>query len=379
MKSRTVVLAIAAALAAGTAALDAQTRKTGKIDGGLERLLYVTNRSGMSVYDINDGHKLLGKIEVPETGGYYGIGASPELGLIYLTSNVKRDTVAMDIATEKIVWRNSHGRFPDSFMVTPNGQSIYLPYRDEDFWHVLNAADGAVKAKITVARGENYTDGWPIGSIGPHNTWINPAGSRVYMQVLTVPYVFIADTETNQIIGKAGPFSKGVRPFTVSSDEKYVFANVDRLLGFEVAAARDGNNWGGKVLHRVEAKTPESRLAQIPNPPARKPHSTPSHGINIRPDQKEVWVVDGVYGYVYAYDVTSMPPKHVASVPLFQDPKEQPRPGWISFGIDGRYAYPDGGAVIDTRTKKIVARIPTSEKLIEINFRNGKPVKASTR
>jgi DNA-binding beta-propeller fold protein YncE len=379
MKSPGTAFAIALIVAAGATALQAQSRKTGKVTGGLERLLYVTGRMGMSVYDINDDHKLLGKIDVPETGGYYGIAASPQLGHIYLSSNVKRDMVALDIATEKIVWRNNHAKFPDSFMVTPDGRTIYLPYRDEDFWLVLNAADGAVKAKITVARGENYTDGWSIGSIGPHNTWINPAGTRVYMQVLTVPYVFIADTKTNEIIGKVGPFSKGVRPFTVSSDERYVYANVDRLLGFEVATARDGSKWGGKVLHRVEAKTPESRLAEIPNPPARKPHSTPSHGINIRPDQKEVWVVDGVYGYVYAYDVTSLPPKHLASIPLFADPKQQPHPGWISFSLDGKFAYPDGGAVIDTQTKKVVARIPTSEKLIEIDFRDGKPVKASTR
>ena len=58
------------------------------------------------------------------------------------------------------------------------------------------------------------------------------------------------------------------------------------------------------MLHRVEAHTPAERLAEMRNPPAHKPHSTPSHGINITPDQKEVWVVDGVYGYVYVYDVT---------------------------------------------------------------------------
>jgi DNA-binding beta-propeller fold protein YncE len=354
-------------------------RKTGKVVKGLERLLYVTDRTGISVYDINDGHKLIGKIDVPETGGYYGIAASPQLGHLYLSSNVKRDMVAFDIQTEKIVWRNNHAKFPDSFMVTPDGKTIYLPYRDEDFWLVLNAADGTVKAKITVGRGENYTDGWPIGSIGPHNTWINPAGTRVYMQVLTLPYVFIADTKTNQLIGKVGPFSKGVRPFTVTDDEKLVFANVDRLLGFEVAAVRDGSKWGGKVLHRVEAQTPQSRLDEIPNPPARKPHSTPSHGVNIRPDQKEVWVVDGVYGYVYAYDVTVMPPRHVASIPMFDDPKARPHPGWVSFSLDGKYAYPDSGGAIDTETKKVVARIPTSEKLIEIDFRGGKPVKAGHR
>ena len=45
-----------------------------------------------------------------------------------------------------------------------------------------------------------------------------------------------------------------------------------------------------------------------------------SHGVNIRPDQKEAWAVDGVYGYVYVYDITSLPPKHIADVPLFQNP-----------------------------------------------------------
>jgi DNA-binding beta-propeller fold protein YncE len=197
--------------------------------------------------------------------------------------------------------------------------------------------------------------------------------------VLTLPYVYIADTKTNQLIGKVGPFSKGVRPFAVSDDEKYVYANVDGLLGFEVGAVRDGAKWGGPMLHRVEAKTPPGRLAEYPNPPAHKPHSTPSHGVNLRPDQKEVWVVDGVYGYVYVYDVTSLPPRYVAGVPIFKDPKEHPTPGWISFSIDGRYAYPDGGVVIDTATKKVVARIPTSEKLLEIDFMDGKPVKAGHR
>ena len=50
-----------------------------------------------------------------------------------------------------------------------------------------------------------------------------------------------------------------------------------------------------------------------------------------------------------------------------------------SFSLDGKYAYPDGGAVIDTATKKVAARIPTSEKLIEIDFRDAKPVKAGHR
>ena len=358
---------------------DSAAKRRGKVVNGLERLLYVTGKSGITVYDINDGHAPLRKIDLPDTGDYKGISASPSLGNLYVTSYFKDELVCMDLATETIKWRRHYeDGYADSQAITPDGKTIYLPLRDKDSWWVLDAATGDVKTKIAVEHGKSYED-HPIGGIGPHNTWLNPDGTRVYMAVLTVPYVFIADTKTNKLIGKVGPFSKGIRPFTVSDDEKYVYANVDWLLGFEVGAARTGKQWGGKMLYRVEAHTPASRLEQMPNPPARKPHSTMSHGINIRPDQKEVWMVDGVYGYVYVYDVTSLPPKHVADIPLFKDPSEQPKPGWISFSLDGRYAYPDGGAVIDTQNKQIAARIPTSEKLIEIDFRDGRPMKAGHR
>jgi DNA-binding beta-propeller fold protein YncE len=353
----------------------------GKVSGGIERLLYVTDKSGISVYDINDSHKLLRKIELTETGDYKGIAASVQLGRLYVTSYLKDELVCIDLATDKILWRRHYSDgYADSPAITPDGKTLYLPLRDGDSWWVIDAATGDSKARIPVNHGKEYApDNHPILGIGPHNTWINRDGTRAYLEVLTDPYVYIADTRTNKLIGKVGPFSKGIRPLAVTDDEKYVFANVDWLLGFEVGAARIGERWGGKMLYRVEAKTPEARVAQIPDPPARKPHSTPSHGINIRPDQKEVWVVDGVYGYVYVYDITSMPPRHLADVPMFKDPAERPHPGWLSFSLDGKYAYPDGGAVIDTSTKQVAARIPTSEKLIEIDFRDGKPVKAGHR
>ncbi|MCI0622110.1 MAG: hypothetical protein L0387_10655 [Acidobacteria bacterium] len=373
-----IALVLTAWLVMLPAVAAADQRYQGTVVNSLERLLYVTDRSGISVYDINAGHKLLGRIDIPETGGYKGICASVQLGRLYVSSIRKDELICLDLLTNAIVWRKKYGKYADSMAITPDGQTLYVPFRDEDSWWVIRASDGEVIARIPVGRGKNYDD-HPIATIGPHNTWMNPGGTRVYLEVLTLPYVYIADTATNRIIGKVGPFSKGVRPFAVTDDEKYVFANVDWLLGFEVGRARTGVEWGGKMLHRIEAKTPAERLAQIPNPPVRKPHSTPSHGINIRPDQKEVWVVDGVYGYVYVYDITVMPPQHVASVPLFKDPGEQPKPGWISFSIDGKYAYPDGGVVIDSETKKVVARIPTSEKLIEIDFLDGKPVKAGHR
>jgi YVTN family beta-propeller protein len=358
---------------------DRKTRSSGKVVNGLERLMYVTGKTGVSIYDINDNHKLLRTFEIPDTANYKGISASVSLGKLYLTSNLKDELVCIDLATERIDWRRHYdGGYADSQAITPDGRTLYVPMRDSDSWWAIDAATGDVKAKIKTEHGQNYTD-HPIGGVGPHNTWMNPDGTRVYMSVLTVPYIFIADTKTNEVIGKVGPFSKGIRPFVVRDDEKYVYANVDWLLGFEVAEGRTAQGWGGKMLHRVEWRTPKSRLADLPNVPARKPHSTMSHGINLRPDQKEIWFVDGVYGYVYVFDVTTVPSKHVADLPIFKDPSETPKPGWVSFSLDGRYAYPDGGVVYDAYSKQVVARIPTSEKMIEIQFRSGKPVKAGHR
>ncbi|MEO8131194.1 MAG: hypothetical protein ABJF23_09120 [Bryobacteraceae bacterium] len=370
---------IALLLALYCASVALAAPKAGKEVGKMQRLLYVTDKTGISVYDINDGHQLLRRIDIPDSGTYKGISASPQLGKLYVTSYIKDELICIDLLTDKIVWRKQYGKYADSSAITPDGKTLYVPFREEDSWWVINAADGEVITKIPVAKGKNY-DVNPIGNpVGAHNTWSSPDGKRMYLEVLTVPYVFIADTATNKVIGKVGPFTKGIRPFAVNDAETRVYASVDAFLGFQIGAARTGKEWGGKMIEQVAAHTPPERLAQIPVPPAHKPHSTPSHGVNITPDQKEVWMVDGVYGYVYAYNITVNPPKLVASIPLFKDPAQQPHPGWITFSIDGKYAYPDQGGVIDTKTKKTVAWIPLSEKLMEVDFLDGKPYKAGHR
>jgi DNA-binding beta-propeller fold protein YncE len=345
----------------------------------VERRLYVADdRGGVRVYDIDRGHAFVRTIQIPNSGVYKGISASVSLGRLYLTSNTPDTLICLDLATDREVWRKTLGAYADSPDITPDGRTLYIPYRHEDNWKAVDAATGDVRATIPVGRGKRY-DVDPIADIGPHNTWMNRTGTRVYLEVLTEPYVYIADVATNTLAGRIGPFSKGIRPFAVSDDEQRVYVNVDALLGFEIGAVGDGSRWGGPMLRRVEARTPASRLADIPIPPAQKPHSTPSHGINITPDQKEIWMVDGVYGYVYVFDITREEPQQTAAIPLFASPEERPHPGWVSFSIDGRFAYPDGGAVIDTKTKTVVARIPTTEKLIEIDFEGTRPVAAGRR
>jgi DNA-binding beta-propeller fold protein YncE len=149
---------------------------------------------------------------------------------------------------------------------------------------------------------------------------------------------------------------------------------VNNLLGFEVA---DVN--AGKMIHRVEVAGFGWSNARGPIP-----HGCPSHGIALSPDEKELWLADGVNGYLHIFDATVMPPKQKASVRTKLDPAVGI--GWVSFGLDGKYVYAATGDVFDPVTKKIVASLTdeygrpvNSEKMVEIAYSKGKAVRVSNQ
>src|SRR5436189_5209611 len=91
-------------------------------------------------------------------------------------------------------------------------------------------------------------------------------------------------------------------------------------------------------------------------------------------DETEIWIADNANNYLRVFDATVMPPTLKTSV------KVRDEPGWITFGIDGKLAYPSTGDVIDAKTKEIVAPLQDenggkveSEKMLELDFANGKP------
>jgi hypothetical protein len=71
-----------------------------------------------------------------------------------------------------------------------------------------------------------------------------------------------------------------------------------------------------------------------------------------------------------------MPPRQVASIAV----REQP--GWVTFSLDGKYAYPSTGDVIEVATRKIATGLTDekgtpvhSEKMVEIHWRGSEPVR----
>jgi hypothetical protein len=66
-------------------------------------------------------------------------------------------------------------------------------------------------------------------------------------------------------------------------------------------------------------------------------------------------VVDATNQRLHIFDATAMPPKQLESIKLKDEP------GWVTFSIDGKYAYPSTGDVIDrVPLLRIAARGPWS-------------------
>jgi hypothetical protein len=96
----------------------------------------------------------------------------------------------------------------------------------------------------------------------------------------------------------------------------------------------------------------------------------------MTPDEKEIWVVDAHNQKLHIFDNTVSRPKQLESISVRDEP------GWITFSLDGRCAYPSTGEVIDTKTRKILAVLKDengapimSEKMVEIQFEGGKPAR----
>ena len=332
-------------------------------DAAERRLLYVATPGvrdyleygghGLLVFDIDDGHKFVKRIptsgvdQAGKPSNVKGVCASAATKRIHIVTT--QTMMCLDLVTEKLLWEKPYPDGCDRMAISPDGKTIYLPTFEKDHWHVVNALDGEIIAKVSPKSGS-------------HNTVYGQDGKHAYLAGLKSPLLTVTDATRHVAEKTVGPFSHSIRPFTVNGKQTLCFVNVNELLGFEI-----GDIASGKKLHRVEVQG-------FQRGPVKR-HGCPSHGIGLTPDEKEIWVVDAYNERVHIFDATTMPPKQGISVKLKDEP------GWVTFTIDGQYAYPSTGDVIDAASKRIIAQLRDerggfvqSEKMVEIVFRGKEPV-----
>jgi DNA-binding beta-propeller fold protein YncE len=309
---------------------------------------------GLVVFDIDNDHKFVKRI--PTQGlkkdgtpsNVKGIAVSRQLNSIYVSTLEALQRI--DLATEKVVWEIAYQGGCDRMSISPDGMTMYLPSLEKDFWNVVNCENGDIISTIKVHS-------------RAHNTIYGPSGNQAYMADIGSPLLYVADTKTHTIKKTIGPFSAGIRPFTITSDESRVFVTVNELLGFEVGDLNTGEKLGSITV-----------LGWDKGPVRR--HGNPSHGIGLTPDENEVWVCDGHNMRLHVFDAN--PPYQQLTTIALDD-----MPGWVTFTMDGRYAYPSSGEVINTRTREVLTMLKddnyntvSSEKMVEIFMEDGQVVKA---
>ncbi len=310
---------------------------------------------GLLVYDIDQGHKLLKRI--PTKGlnakgvplNVKGICASAATGRLYISTI--QHLQCIDLKTETMLWERTHEAGCDRMSIAPDGSVLYVPSFEGSTWNVVSGDTGDVIAVLEPKS-------------AAHNTVFGADGREVYLAGLKSPLLSVASTDGHRVVRTVGPFAASIRPFTVDGRQRRVFACVNDLLGFEV-----GDLKAGTKLCRVEVEG-------FQKGPVKR-HGCPSHGIGLTPDEREVWVTDAFNQRLHRYDATTMPPRALGSIRLKDEP------GWITFSIDGQFAYPSTGDVIDVKTGQIVAELKDelgrpvqSEKLLEVDFRDGEPARA---
>jgi DNA-binding beta-propeller fold protein YncE len=309
---------------------------------------------GVVVFDIDRGHRFVKRIPLAglddkgKPRNVKGVAANAQTGRLYVSTT--HTLTSLDLMTEKIVWEKPYDGGCDRLALAPNGKVIYLPSLEQGHWHVVDALSGEIIKRIETRA-------------GAHNTICSLDGQHAFLAGLKSPILRVLDTRDQTISREVGPFSNFVRPFTVNGSGTLCFVNVNELLGFEVGDVRTG-----KMLHTVAVKGFEKGPT--------KRHGCPSHGVGLTPDEKELWLTDAHNRRVHIFDATSMPPRQVASIELRDEP------GWVTFSLDGRYAYPSTGDIVEVGTRKIVGELTDekgaavqSEKMLEIDFSGGKSVR----
>ncbi len=288
--------------------------------------LYVTNSEGdnITVIDLK-ALKVVGDIQV----GYRVHGAAVEADgrRLFTTIESEKTLKVIDTRTDRILDTIKLTERPNQCAVTPNGKFIGVPIRGGDSVDIVDIAQKKVVKNLPVKL--------------PHNCYNAQNNNHIFVTSMGDHKVNLIDLKTMSTIAEI-PVGGVPRPLAVTPDEKTMYVALSDLHGFVIVDIPRR-----RVVQKVE----------LPRPPAGAqplvPH-TLTHGLELTPDGKELWVTSMVGDGVYVYDLATKKFSHKIATGK--------APDWLTFSPDGKYccvsnAGSDDCSIIDTKTRQEVARL----------------------
>ncbi|MEO7892465.1 MAG: PQQ-binding-like beta-propeller repeat protein [Vicinamibacterales bacterium] len=324
------------------------------------------NGVGVVALDADDNYRFVKRIPVWEYAASMspeqvsGVAASPVTNYLYVAARGR--LAAIDMGTDKVVWSVTlDGKCCERPQVTPDGTIVVVGGDLQNYWYEVDAKTGALIGKLDAPASRNS-----------HNLNLSGDGKTAFMspnnKVMT-----ISDVLTRQVI-KTIAFPDNIRVFVLNKDSTTIYSNTNNLLGYVIADVASG-----KVIKTVEVTSVDWKSIWNSASRPRIPHACPSHGIALTPDEKEVWVADGIFKKIHVFSNTEDPKEiHTIDAPA--------GPYWIMFGLDGKYAFASSGEVIEVATHKVLATLKDeygrpmySEKMLDITFINGHAQRVSNQ
>jgi len=326
---------------------------------GEKELIYAAVPGSIVVLDAKNNYNFVKRIvfeQQPATlplESIAGMAASTATNMVYVST--RGHLYAIDLLSEKVVWKNAYepGTCCERGQVTPDGLTLEVGSDLKNFHRVIDARTGQVKGIIPTPQ-----------SMFNHNMNMSPDGKTTF-DAANGNTMTIADMATMKPTGTI-TFSDHVRVFVINHDATRVYANLNNLLGFEIADVKTR-----KIIKRIEAPA-EMWKAKWADPNQHfYGHGAPMHGIAMTPDESEIWIPDAINNQVLVYDNTGEWPK----LDLSKSIKTEAPNGWITMGLDGKLAYMASGDVVDVKTHKIVGllrdeygRHMDSENVLDLAF-----------
>jgi hypothetical protein len=330
-------------------------------NGDARRYLYAAfNDGSIHVYDIDAGHREIQSFRTVEgVTDVRGVCASTATGMFYIAHQITNAgyVIAVDLYSHTVLWHKQYQPGVDRLSCTPDGRKLYIPCHESFPDACVIVADAATGDEVTRLH----------VSPRPHDCLLSLSGDRVYIETKSSAYIVVIDPGTETIIKHIGSFAGIAGPYTINGSQTRLYSNVFGVNGFQIADLTTGQVMG---------------TAEIAGQPS-VPGQLNQHGIGLRPDETEAWVTDGVGGqpFMHVFDVTVSPPQPIRDVRLSYS-----NPHWVTFTIDGDFAYPSGPKlggyntdVIATSTYERVASIGPSEDMLEVDVEQERIVRVGNQ
>jgi len=297
------------------------------------------------------------------------LDAAPARLLLYVDNSLGDDITVIDLATRKPVSTLKVGSQPHGLCAPADGRRLFVTVESENDLKVIDTASGGIRGIIPLTGRPNECASTPDGryvgvpirdrdavdivdtTLGkvvktlpvkaPHNCFNTGNNRDLYVSSMGGGEIDVIDLKKMDYSAHI-PVGGIPRPYAVTHDERRLYTALTNLHGFAIAdiPAR-------KVTERVELP---------PAPPLNCPLevNTPTHGLALTPDDRQLWVTSLADGGVYVWDVSTR-----KTSPLIRVGK---CPNWIVVSDDGKYVAVSNSddndvSILDAASHRELARV----------------------